>query len=95
MPSPLKGRPDRFSLPAQCGSVAVSGLEMAQNSARLRCSEEEVDGKLKNIMQTAFKACYETGQEFAADGEVPSLVAGADLAVTSTRGQEEEGGGKS
>ncbi|GAA6004448.1 hypothetical protein JCM10207_000731 [Rhodosporidiobolus poonsookiae] len=65
---------------ANCGGVAVSGLEMAQNSARLQWTEEEVDGKLKNIMQTAFKTCYETGQEFASDGEFPSLVAGANIA---------------
>jgi len=32
---------------ANAGGVAVSGLEMAQNSARLSWSSEEVDGKLK------------------------------------------------
>jgi glutamate dehydrogenase (NADP+) len=58
---------------ANCGGVAVSGLEMAQNSARLQWTEEEVDAKLKNIMQTAFKNCYETAQEYSSD-ELPSLV---------------------
>ncbi|BGP12636.1 hypothetical protein JCM10213_008774 [Rhodosporidiobolus nylandii] len=64
---------------ANCGGVAVSGLEMAQNSARLQWTSEEVDEKLKNIMQTAFKTCYETAQEYAADGELPSLVTGANV----------------
>jgi glutamate dehydrogenase (NADP+) len=58
---------------ANSGGVAVSGLEMAQNSARLQWTEEEVDAKLKNIMQTAFKNCYETAQEYSSD-ELPSLV---------------------
>lgn len=56
----------------QCGGVAVSGLEMAQNSARLQWSEEEVDAKLKNIMQTCFRTCYETGKEFSDSGALPS-----------------------
>ena len=37
----------RRSQAANAGGVAVSGLEMAQNSARLSWSSEEVDGKLK------------------------------------------------
>ncbi|GAA5972244.1 hypothetical protein JCM11641_002371 [Rhodosporidiobolus odoratus] len=65
---------------ANCGGVAVSGLEMAQNSARLQWTESEVDAKLKSIMQTAFKTCYETAEEYAAEGELPSLVAGANIA---------------
>ncbi|GAA5896970.1 glutamate dehydrogenase [Sporobolomyces salmoneus] len=65
---------------ANCGGVAVSGLEMAQNSARLQWSEEEVDAKLKNIMQTCFRTCYETGKEFSDSGALPSLVVGANVA---------------
>ena len=61
---------------ANCGGVAVYGLEMAQNSARLQWTEEEVDQKLKDIMTNAFNQCLETAQEFAAEGELPSLVSG-------------------
>ena len=41
---------------ANAGGVAVSGLEMAQNSARLSWSKEEVDEKLKGIMKSIFNA---------------------------------------
>ena len=41
---------------ANAGGVAVSGLEMCQNSARLAWSSEEVDDKLKTIMADIFKA---------------------------------------
>lgn len=41
---------------ANCGGVAVSGLEMAQNSQRYSWSSEEVDAKLKEIMQTCCKS---------------------------------------
>ncbi|KAM3420939.1 Glutamate dehydrogenase [Cercospora zeina] len=67
---------------ANAGGVAVSGLEMAQNSARLSWTSEEVDAKLKGIMEAAFKNCLETAKEYvsAGDGELPSLVAGANIA---------------
>ncbi|KAF7551547.1 hypothetical protein G7046_g7692 [Stylonectria norvegica] len=67
---------------ANCGGVAVSGLEMAQNSQRLQWTEEEVDNKLKNIMKDAFFAGLKTAQEFveAKEGELPSLVAGSNIA---------------
>lgn len=67
---------------ANAGGVAVSGLEMAQNSARLTWTSEEVDSKLKGIMEAAFKNCLETAKEYVkgADGELPSLVAGANIA---------------
>ena len=67
---------------ANAGGVAVSGLEMAQNSARLKWSSEEVDEKLKGIMEACFKNCLETAKEFvpAGEGEYPSLVAGANIA---------------
>ena len=42
---------------ANAGGVAVSGLEMAQNSARLAWSREEVDQKLHKIMSGIYKAC--------------------------------------
>ena len=41
---------------ANAGGVAVSGLEMAQNSARLSWSKEEVDEKLKGIMKSIFNS---------------------------------------
>lgn len=40
---------------SNCGGVAVSGLEMAQNSARLKWTREEVDAKLKGIMTDCYK----------------------------------------
>ena len=67
---------------ANAGGVAVSGLEMAQNSQRLQWSAEEVDGKLKEIM----KGCFEMGVQTAVtyvtpkEGERPSLVAGSNIA---------------
>jgi len=67
---------------ANAGGVAVSGLEMAQNSARLKWTSEEVDEKLKGIMEQCFKNCLETAKEYItpAEGEFPSLVAGANIA---------------
>jgi len=40
---------------SNCGGVAVSGLEMAQNSARLVWTSSEVDVKLKDIMTECYK----------------------------------------
>lgn len=67
---------------ANAGGVAVSGLEMAQNSARLKWTTEEVDEKLKGIMEACFKNCLETAKEYipASEGEFPSLVGGANIA---------------
>ncbi|KAG5961300.1 NAD-dependent glutamate dehydrogenase [Claviceps arundinis] len=67
---------------ANCGGVAVSGLEMAQNSQRLTWTSEEVDDKLKGIMEEAFKNGLETAKKYveAKDGELPSLVAGSNIA---------------
>lgn len=42
---------------SNCGGVAVSGLEMAQNSQRLTWSSEEVDAKLKGIMEACYNVC--------------------------------------
>ena len=62
--------------------MAVSGLEMAQNSQRLKWSSEEVDEKLKGIMKACFENCLDTAKEYvpAGEGEFPSLVAGANIA---------------
>jgi len=67
---------------ANAGGVAVSGLEMAQNSARLSWTSEQVDEKLKGIMEAAFKNGLETAKKYvqAKDGEFPSLVAGSNIA---------------
>lgn len=65
---------------ANSGGVAVSGLEMAQNSMRLKWTAEEVDTKLKDIMRECFTICKDTGAEFGDKGELPSLVAGANIA---------------
>ncbi len=62
---------------ANAGGVAVSGLEMAQNSQKLSWTAEEVDAKLKDIMQQIHTACLEFGRE--ADGYV-NYVKGANVA---------------
>ncbi|KAK6198894.1 NADP-glutamate dehydrogenase [Scheffersomyces amazonensis] len=68
---------------ANCGGVAVSGLEMAQNSQRVQWTSEEVDTKLKTIMTECFEACYETAVKYAASKDahaLPSLLKGANIA---------------
>lgn len=67
---------------ANCGGVAVSGLEMAQNSARVLWTQEEVDAKLKDIMYTCFDNCYETAVRYSVekDAGLPSLLKGANIA---------------
>jgi len=67
---------------ANAGGVAVSGLEMAQNSARISWTSEEVDEKLKEIMKNAFENGLETAKTYVQgkEGEFPSLVAGSNIA---------------
>jgi glutamate dehydrogenase (NADP+) len=67
---------------ANLGGVAVSGLEMAQNSSRVSWSTEEVDSRLQDIMEAAFKNGLETAKEYvsSAEGALPSLVAGSNIA---------------
>ena len=48
---------------ANAGGVAVSGLEMSQNSMRLSWTREEVDQKLHGIMQSIHQACVEHGSK--------------------------------
>jgi len=48
---------------SNAGGVAVSGLEMAQNSLRYNWSREEVDEKLKKIMFEIHKSCLIYGKE--------------------------------
>ena len=59
------------------GGVAVSGLEMSQNSERLSWTAEEVDAKLHNIMINIHKASVEAAEEC---GLGYNLVAGANIA---------------
>ncbi len=62
---------------ANAGGVAVSGLEMSQNSQRLSWAREEVDGHLKKIMKSIHTACVETAEEFGTPG---NYVNGANIA---------------
>ena len=50
------------------GGVAVSGLEMSQNSQRFSWSKEEVDMKLKNIMKNIHDECLNTANRFGKPG---------------------------
>ena len=61
---------------SNAGGVAVSGLEMAQNSLRYSWSRKEVDEKLKNIMSDIHKSCLEFGSEKA----YVNYVKGANIA---------------
>jgi glutamate dehydrogenase (NADP+) len=62
---------------ANAGGVAVSGLEMAQNSMRYGWTREEVDNRLHLIMKTIHKACMETAERFGTPG---NYVNGANIA---------------
>ena len=62
---------------SNAGGVATSGLEMTQNSERLRWTPEEVDEKLRSIMRSIHAVCVEYGTE--ADGYV-NYVKGANIA---------------
>ena len=61
---------------ANAGGVAVSGLEMSQNSMRLNWSREEVDKKLHDIMKSIHNACVTHGKE----GDFTNYVKGANIA---------------
>lgn len=62
---------------ANAGGVAVSGLEMSQNSARLAWSAQEVDEKLKNIMKDIYYNSSDAAERY---GFGYNLVAGANIA---------------
>ena len=62
---------------ANCGGVAVSGLEMAQNNQRMGWTREEVDRKLRTIMAEVHRNCFETAARYGSPG---NLVAGANIA---------------
>jgi len=62
---------------ANAGGVAVSGLEMAQNSMRFGWSREEVDQRLHGIMKNIHERCVEVAEEFGSPG---NYVNGANIA---------------
>jgi glutamate dehydrogenase (NADP+) len=62
---------------ANAGGVATSQLEMSQNASMAQWSFDEVDIKLRTIMQNIFKTAYDTSVEFGCKGD---LVVGANIA---------------
>jgi len=62
---------------ANAGGVAVSGLEMAQNSMRFPWTREEVDQRLRVIMRGIHDACLEAAEQYGAPG---NYVDGANIA---------------
>ena len=59
------------------GGVAVSGLEMSQNSMRTGWTREEVDSRLKVIMESIHDQCLTTAQKYDCSGD---YVTGANIA---------------
>ena len=62
---------------SNAGGVATSGLEMSQNSERLSWTFEEVDAKLKGIMEGIYAACAAAAEQFGMKGNIQ---AGANIA---------------
>jgi glutamate dehydrogenase (NADP+) len=62
---------------ANAGGVAVSGLEMAQNSMRLNWPREEVDNRLKIIMKSIHQTCIDAAESYNVPG---NYLAGANIA---------------
>lgn len=62
---------------ANAGGVAVSGLEMAQNSMRLNWSRDEVDNRLKMTMKRIHRTCLDAAAEYGSSG---NYLAGANIA---------------
>ncbi|MCQ2770721.1 MAG: NADP-specific glutamate dehydrogenase [Clostridia bacterium] len=63
---------------ANAGGVATSGLEMCQNSMRLSWSFDEVDSKLKDIMENIYENIYTTQKKY--DLKSNDLLTGANIA---------------
>jgi glutamate dehydrogenase (NADP+) len=61
---------------ANAGGVAVSGLEMTQNSMRLPWTREEVDERLQKIMKSIHKTCVDVAEQYGASG---NYVDGANI----------------
>ena len=62
---------------ANAGGVAVSGLEMSQNSMRLAWLEQEVDNHLRRIMKSIHTTCIDAAEEY---GVSNNYLAGANIA---------------
>nr|WP_281180544.1 NADP-specific glutamate dehydrogenase [Desulforhopalus singaporensis] len=62
---------------ANAGGVAVSGLEMAQNSMRISWPREEVDKRLKQIIKSIHTTCLDAAAKYGASGD---YMAGANIA---------------
>ena len=62
---------------SNAGGVATSALEMTQNSERLSWSFDEVDSKLKSIMENSYKNASDAAEKYGMKG---NLVAGANIA---------------
>ena len=62
---------------ANAGGVAVSGLEMSQNSMRLSWTREEVDNRLHKIMKAIHSSCLEAASKY---GKAGDYVDGANIA---------------
>ena len=62
---------------SNAGGVATSGLEMSQNSERLSWTFEEVDAKLKGIMEGIYAACAAAAERYGMKGNIQ---AGANIA---------------
>jgi glutamate dehydrogenase (NADP+) len=62
---------------ANAGGVATSALEMCQNSMRLSWTFEEVDARLKIIMNSIYEQCVKASEAY---GQKGNLVAGANIA---------------
>lgn len=60
---------------ANAGGVAISGLEMSQNSLRLQWTQEEIDSRLKEIMASIHRTCVKFGKE----GDKINYVKGANI----------------
>jgi glutamate dehydrogenase (NADP+) len=62
---------------SNAGGVAVSGLEMSQNSLRMSWSSEEVDNHLKRIMTNIHDACLNASEKYSTKG---NYIDGANIA---------------
>lgn len=62
---------------ANAGGVSTSQLEMSQNASMVQWTFEEVDAKLKRIMENIYRSASETAKEFGSPG---NLVLGANIA---------------
>ena len=62
---------------SNAGGVAVSGLEMAQNSMRINWPREEVDSRLQIIMRSIHQTCLDAAAEYGVPG---NYMAGANIA---------------